>query len=180
MTQLARLRTKLCRELAQSERSAMVHGRREARRLGASPPADALNAIAEHAEGQRPRFAHLIARRDQMIGVWVERAVGAAISALRHAFVDRLFDSERSYRATLLGLKHGLDIARLLRDVAVHEHDMPLVRFCDELLLERQCLIERAEQALAWFAERPELALASGLRLPFGSPPSLPDVVASP
>jgi hypothetical protein len=33
--------------------------------------------------------------------------------------VYRFVDAERSYRATLLGLRHGVDVARLLREVIV-------------------------------------------------------------
>ena len=164
MEDLHKLCTKLCRELAQSEHSATVHTRREARRLGDILPAHALLAIAEHADELRPRFEALLAKRG-VKGKSIGRAVGAVFSAMRHAIGDRLIDAERSYRGTLLGVRHGIDTTRLLREVALRERDTNLVRFCDELLLERVALIERAEQALAWFAEQPTRAVRSGLRL---------------
>src|SRR5689334_1449860 len=109
MQDLQKLYDKLCRELAQSEQSASTHPRREAKRLGDTAPAHALLAIATHADELRPRFAALMAKR-QPKGMRVGRAFGRAFSAIRQAFADRLIDAERSYRGTLLGLHHGIDV----------------------------------------------------------------------
>lgn len=170
MSDLQKLRTKLCRELAQSEQSARLHPRREARRLGKVPPAAALRSIADHAEELRPRFDALM-REDQPVGLRVGRWVGQLFSALRHGLFDRMIDTERSFRGTLLGLRHGIDTTRLLREVATRLGDVYLVAFCDELLARRLPLIARAEATLSWFAEQPARALQSGLRqaLPTGS-----------
>jgi len=164
MKDLHKLHAKLCRELAQSEHSARTHSLREARRLGDSPPARALRAIAGHAASKRARLEVVMERRGQRIGLRLGRAVGAMFSALRHAIFDRMIDTERSYRGTLLGLYHGVDVMRLLRAVAAREGDLYLMAFCDEVLGERLALLERAERALSWFAERPALALRSGLQ----------------
>lgn len=161
---LEKLYAKLCRELAQSEQSAMVHPKREARRLGDVAPAHALLAIAKHAEDIKPRFDSLMVKR-QPNGMKIGRAVGSLFSTIRQAIADRLIDAERSFRGTMLGVRHGLDCARLLREVALRAHDTHLVKFCDELIVERQGLIEGAEQALAWFADQPERAIRSGMRL---------------
>jgi hypothetical protein len=163
MTDLLRLRRKLCRELAQSEHDARVHTRREARRLAQTPPALALRAIAAHADALQPRFAALVSR-DQPIGLALGRTVGAMFSGVRHALFDRVIDRERSYRATLLGLYHGLDTARLLREVCARAGDVYLARFCDELVSERGVLLEQAQHALAWFADTPRVALRWGAR----------------
>ncbi len=165
---LRRLREKLCRELAQSEHSAIVHPRREAKRLGDVPPAHAFLAIADHAERSRARLCELIGDA-QGVGLKVAKAVGELFSVLRHAVFDRTIDVERSYRGTLLGVRHGIDTTRLLREVALLQGDAALVRYCDELLVERCGLLEQAEQALAYFAEHPALALASGARLAIGA-----------
>ncbi len=170
MSDLDKLRTKLCRELAQSEQSARVHPVREARRLGNVPPAAALRAIAGHAAQLRPRFEALV-QRDRLGGFGVARAVGKLFSALRHAVFDRMIDTERSFRGTLLGLRHGVDTARLLREVARRSGDVYLLAFCDELLAQRLPLIARAEASLAWFAEQPGRALQSGLRAALPSAP---------
>lgn len=164
MQDLHKLCTKLCRELAQSEHSATVHTRREARRLGDVPPAHALLAIAEHAQLLKPRFERLMAKR-KVKGTSIGRAVGQLFSIVRHVIADRVIDAERSYRGTLLGVRHGIDATRLLREVALREGDVNLGKFCDELLLDRVALIERAEQELAWFADEPSRAIRSGLRL---------------
>jgi hypothetical protein len=164
MQDLEKLYSKLCRELAQSEQSASVHPRREAKRLGDTPPAHALLAIANHADELRPRFEALMSKR-QPKGIKIGRAFGRAFSVIRHAFADRLIDAERSYRGTLLGLQHGIGVTRLLREVSLRAHDTHLVKFCDELLVERGGLIEGVEQALGWFAEEPGRAIRSGARL---------------
>lgn len=163
MNELARLHRKLCRELSQSEHSAIVHTRREAHRLGDVAPAHALLAIAEHAAAVRPRFDALVAKRQPMRGIRLGETVGEIFSVLRHALFDRLIDAERSYRGTLLGCRHGVDCVRLLREVAVRERDTTMVRFCDDWLGERLGLLARAEQALAYFADQPARALKSGL-----------------
>ena len=163
MTDLQKLREKLCRELAQSEHSAEVQPRREARQLGDTPPAAALTAISEHAAEMKPRFDNVISgRRATRRGVRIARAVGEMFSTLRRAVFDRLIDTERSYRGTLLGVDHGIDVVRMLRAVAIREADAPLVELCEDWLTTRIALVEQAQLALDWFAARPELALASG------------------
>lgn len=142
----------------------MVHPAREASRLGKVPPADALRAIAAHAEHLRPRLDALLIPR-QPLGMRAGRWVGRTFSAVRHFFIDRLLSSERSYRATLLGLLHGLDTARLLREVAHRCEEIRLFRFCDDLIARREPLVREAERALSWFAVHPDTALTSGARL---------------
>ena len=163
MDELSKLRAKLCRELAQSEHSADVHTRREARRLGDVPPARALLALGQHAREQRPRFESLVEKRQPRRGLQIAKAVGELFSVLRHMIGDRIIDTERSYRGTLLGFRHGVDITRLLREVAIRLGDERLRMFCDEWLEQRVELIHAAERELAWFADVPHRALKSGL-----------------
>jgi hypothetical protein len=174
-TELKRLREKLCRELAQSEHDAVIQTTREASRLNMCPPAEKLRAIAAHAEHLRPRLDALMVP-DQPVGIRVGRVVGEVFSGLRHFLFDRLLSTERSYRATLLGLRHGIDVAWLLRDVARREEHIRLFRFCDDLIAEREVLVREAERALVWFAEHPQIALASGARIALGSGASAPSV----
>ncbi|MDX2090676.1 MAG: hypothetical protein SFX73_22645 [Kofleriaceae bacterium] len=164
MDELTRLKHKLGRELAQTERSAMQHCRREAGRLRGGRAADAMFAIAAHAEAQWPRLEALRVRR-QPKGFRLGSLVGRTFSLLRFAIADRLIDLERSYRATLLGVHHGVGVVRLLAEVALRDNDHRLHGFCEEWLATRRPLIEEAEASLAWFAERPQRALRSGLRL---------------
>lgn len=163
MDELQKLRAKLCRELAQSEQSADVHTRREARRLGDVPPARALLALGEHARAMRPRFDSLVGRRQPESGLQIARAVGEVFSALRNVLFDRLIDTERSYRGTLLGFRHGLDAAHLLRECTARLGEERLRQFCDEWIEQRLALVHDAERALAWFADVPHRALKSGL-----------------
>jgi hypothetical protein len=111
----------------------------------------------------RPRFDAVIpGRRTGHRGVALARAVGEMFSTLRRAVLDRLIDAERSYRGTLLGVDHGIDVVRMLRAVAIREADQPLVELCEDWLTTRIALVEEAQRALDWFATRPELALQSG------------------
>ncbi len=146
---LRRLYCKLTRELAQSERSAFLHTRREARRLGDTPPARALRAVGAHAAASRRRFDALV--ESQPIGAMLGRRFGELFSVLRNLVFDRILDVERSYRGTLLGFHH--------------------VAFCDAWLEERRALVENAERELRWFADLPRRAIHSGLHAAFEGAP---------
>lgn len=147
----------LFRELFQSERSAMKHPRREAERLGGGPPAQALEAVTDHAKRV---FAELCATA-RTSNVPVSRAgmaIGSLFSIARHFVLDRAVDAERSYRATLLGIRHGVDVVKLVRKIADASGRVELAGFCTRWLEEREPLIERVESAMGWFAEHPQRA----------------------
>jgi hypothetical protein len=147
----------LFRELFQSERSAMKHPRREAERLGGGPPAHALTAVSDHAKGI---FADLcaIARATDVPVSRAGMAVGSLLSIARHVVLDRAVDAERSYRATLLGMRHGVDLMKLIRKVADASGRVELAGFCTRWLEEREPLVDRVESAMGWFAEHPQRA----------------------
>jgi hypothetical protein len=155
-----KLRDKLCRELAQSEHDAIVHCVREARRYGRQPPGQILRAVADHARQIRPALGRVWGDGPPL-GIRAGQAVGEAFSALRHLATDWIIDAERSYRATLLGLRHGLDAARLLREVLVQQQDRDAQRVCDELIAGRGELLTGVEDRLRWFAAHPDVALRS-------------------
>src|SRR4051812_3408220 len=165
MDELRKLKEKLCRELSQSEHSAVVQTRREARRLGDIPPAHALLQISAQARAIRPRLDALIAgRRATVRGVEIGKVVGELFSMLRHYLFDRMIDTERSYRGTLLGLDHGIDIVRMLAAICERDGDEHLAVFCEEWLATRIALVEGARACLAWFTAQPAFALQSGMR----------------
>lgn len=155
-----KLREKLCRELAQGEHDAIVHCAREARRYGRQPPGQILRAVADHARRVRPTLARVWGDH-QPLGTRAGQAVGEAFSTLRHLAIDWIIDAERSYRATLLGLRHGLDVARLLRELLVQQQDDDALRVCDALIVGRSELLKGVEERLRWFAEHPDVALRS-------------------
>jgi hypothetical protein len=161
---LQTLRDKLVRELAQTEQSAAVHCEREARRYHGHPPGQALRAISKHAIAMRRELLFL-ADLKQPFGARLGRTLGEALSALRQLAIDRVVDAERSYRATLLGVRHGVDVARLLREVFVQQQDAGSARSCDLLLGERVRLVEEAERVLGWFARNPAQAVRSATTL---------------
>src|SRR4029453_13238434 len=105
-----RLLEKLAREIARHEAQAIEHPLREARRIGEAPPVFALREVADHAEGMRARFAHVLESHE----ISALRN-SATLSTLLHIVVDRVLDPERSYRTALLDLQHRIDVARLLR-----------------------------------------------------------------
>jgi hypothetical protein len=155
----AQLRTSLLQELMQSERSAQLHCVREASRLGDSAPARALRACAQHAE--RVNVEVREAARQMRVadeGV-LGKTVGRLLSAARSVVVDRIVDEERSYRGTLAGLRHGVDVVRMLQHVADASGEVELAGFCTRWLAEREVLVDSVAHAMTWFALHPQVAV---------------------
>jgi len=145
-----RLLDKLLRELQRSETQAIEHPSREGRRLGETAPVLALREVALHAQQLRPRLVHALDGHALVPG-----RVSATFSTLRQLVVGRVYDAERSFRGALLDLRHGVDVVRVLRDVARLEELFALIRWCDDWLAARRTLVARVEAQLAWFAEQP-------------------------
>jgi hypothetical protein len=148
----------MMREFFQTETSAVLHCRREAERLGEAPPSRALLKIAEQAElflKELPRVAEANDLPKSPGGT----AVGAFFSEARDKVFDRLIRTERSYRGTMLGVRHGVDLVQLLGPAA-REAAMPeLSAFCERWLEARRPLVAELERELAWFANHPTLAM---------------------
>jgi hypothetical protein len=157
-----KLLSSLARELFQTEQSAATHCRREAHRLGSCPPAWALLAVAEHATEVLDALPAVAERHGMPVSAG-GRIVGKVFSAVRHLFADRVIEAERSYRGTLLGIRHGVDVMRLLEHVAMVLNDAELANWCEDWLDTRNDLVARVEEGLAWFARHPEEATRSGV-----------------
>jgi len=147
-----RLLEKLAREIARHEAQAIDHPLREARRIGDAPPVAALRDVADHAERMRARFEHVL---DGHAITAVRN--GATLSTLRHIVVDRVLDAERSYRTALLDLSHGVDVVRLLRDLARMDIAFGVIRWCDDWLAVRKRLVASVEAQLGWFASEADV-----------------------
>ncbi|MDB4991113.1 MAG: hypothetical protein JWN04_6291 [Myxococcaceae bacterium] len=147
----------LTRELFQTETSASQHCTREAKRLGSTAPALALRAVAEHAEAVLRELPALAERNNLPVSKGGNLA-GHMFSELRDKLFDRLIDCERSYRGTLLGCRHGLDVVRTLGHLAASVGNLELDAFCTRWLNTRTVLVERVEDELAWFAQHPDQA----------------------
>jgi hypothetical protein len=146
-------------ELWQTETSASQHCRREARRLGDTPPARALVATAEHADAALAEMRNLeVVQTGAKPGIGV--LVGKFFSDVRESVADRMLTSERSYRGTLLGMRHGVDVVKLMLESARKEGRDELVQFFERWLQRRVPLVEAAANELRWFAERADQALA--------------------
>lgn len=144
-----RLVEKLLREIARAETQAIEHAPREARRLGATPPVAALQDIANHAASMQTRIAGVLRAYDMVVA---RPSFGTTLASLRNLVVDRVHDSERAFRAALLELRHGVDVVKLLREVAHTEELFGVIRWCDDWLVVRRPLVARVEAQLTWFA----------------------------
>lgn len=155
----------LAHELFQTETSAARHCRREARRLGDEPPAQPLLSVAEHADAVLRELPGLAARNGMPVS-GAGKLLGALFSETRQRIADHLIEAERSYRGTLLGMRHGVDLVRLLRHVAEVAGATEVVTFCERWLSTREPLIAETEQQLAWFATHSERASELARPLP--------------
>jgi hypothetical protein len=150
-TDRRRLLEKLLRELMRSEAQAIEHPPREARRIGESPPVIALRDVAVHALAMRPRLKLVLDGHELSSG---RGGISATLSTLRQIVSDRIHDGERAYRSALLDLRHGVDVVRILREVARLEDLFALIRWCDDWLPARRTLVARVEAQLGWFADQ--------------------------
>ncbi|HEX5656512.1 MAG TPA: hypothetical protein VFX59_04925 [Polyangiales bacterium] len=148
----------LTREVFQTETSAARHSRREAERYGDAPPAAALRAVAVHAERVLTELPG-IAERNELVVSKGGIFVGELFSQGRDKFADLLIDSERSYRGTLLGMRHGVDVFRLLQEFADVANNYELRDFAKAWLEERLPLVQRVDHELRWFAENPDVSV---------------------
>jgi hypothetical protein len=153
----------LSHELYQTEQSACDHPIVEAKRLGDVPPAAALRAVAEHAAAALPELKPLLSREDRPTP-GLGRTIGAAFSFVRDHAADLLLSSEKSYRGTLIGMRHGVDLVELVLDVAEAQGEPELADWCRRWLDNRRPLVEAAARELAWFAANPEAATAAAKR----------------
>jgi hypothetical protein len=144
-----RLVDKLVRELVRAEAQALEHPLRESRRIGESPPVTALREVAGHALAMKPRLAQALEGHDLVSS---RRGISTTLSTLRQLVTDRIHDSERAYRTSLLDLRHCIEVVRVLRDVARLEQLFAVIRWCDDWLPARRTLVARVEAQLAWFA----------------------------
>lgn len=145
-------------ELFQTEESARVHPQREAKRLGPSSPATAMLAVAGHAAAAQQRFRELAEARGHHAAEG-GAAIGRLFSAIRTFGSDLFLSREKSYRATILGVRHGVGVVALLEDAAIASGDQELADACADWLTARRPLADALEQELSWFADHPDLAL---------------------
>ncbi len=152
---------KLGRELFQTETSAMTQASREAGRLLGTPLADTLLRLATHARESLvvlpPSFRDDERRR-------VGQLPGKIFSMIRQVIVDRLVDRERSYRGTLLGFHHGIDLVRLILPLPATQGEFEFQTWCMRWLEVREELVEMATLQLDWFAMHPKEAVEPGTR----------------
>lgn len=150
-TDRRRLLDKLLREFVRSEAQAVEHAPREARRIGEAAPVQALRDIAAHALSMRSRLEHTLEGHSLTIA---RGGISATLATLRQLVSERIHDSERAYRSALLDLRHGVDIMRVVREIARLEELFALIRWCDDWLATRRTLVARVEAQLAWFADQ--------------------------
>ncbi|MBL0214472.1 MAG: hypothetical protein IPQ07_11350 [Myxococcales bacterium] len=156
-----RLLQKLIREAGRAEVAVHEHLVRERKRLGAAPPVVALEAVADHALAMQGRFASMLDGHE--LAPQLRSGVGTTLVTLGHLVVDRVIDPERAFRTVLVDLRHGVEVVKLLREVARNEIMFGMIRWCDDWLGARRTLVARVEAQLGWFADRARLALLPAL-----------------
>lgn len=152
---------KLGRELFQTETSAMEHASREAGRLLGTPLADILLRMATHARESLVVLPPSFQDRERLR---VGQMPGKIFSLIRRVVIDRLVDRERSYRGTLLGFHHGVDLVRLMLPLASTRGEFEFEAWCVQWLEVREELLEQATLQLEWFATHPRQAIEPGTR----------------
>lgn len=166
---------RLFAELLSAERSAERDPARRAAALGEGAPSRALRAVCQHAASVRGEIAELARERD-LIAEPVPEAGGGALAGAR-AILARAArrgrrpaaaaeDAERGYRASLLALRHGVDLVKTIRATAEAADDGELAAWCTEWLAVREPLVEDVCEQLAWFGWHPERALHDGSSSP--------------
>jgi hypothetical protein len=148
----------LSHELWQTEVSASQHCKREAERLGDTPPARAMLQAALHADAVLEELPKLAFERQTPLG-GVGAALGKIFSEVRDTVADKLLTSERSYRGTLLGLRHGVDLVQLMAAAVDDTNNRELRDFCERWLQRRTSLVDSVAAQLRWFAGQSEQAL---------------------
>jgi len=156
----SKLLSRLFAELCQTEQSAYQHPRIEAQRLGDVPPARAMLAVSQHAELALGELKQLAQAESLPIQAAVGRRIGMLFSMLRKA-LDFMLDREKSYRATLLGMHHGVDLVILVAAAARADERWELARWCERWLTARRPLVDSVASDLSWFATHPRDALDS-------------------
>jgi len=154
-----RLLASLCRELLMAERAVARSCPREAERLGSSPPAVVLRAVAGHATDAAIELALLRDACDIPLLSLPERVV-LFLSRARGSVLDRLLPKQLTYRARLAELHRGVDTVRLLRSTARVTGYLEIADWCDSWLGVRGPLLELSGEELSWFAENPARAMA--------------------
>lgn len=157
LNQLDKLLHNVVHEVFQTETSALRHCQREAERLGATAPGRAMMAISEHAAGVLDALAPVCRREELPVSVGGS-AAGVFLSEMRDKVLDRLIQSERSYRGTLMGLHHGIDLMKLVMLASEASGKSSLIDLCAEWIPARTALVQRAVEELSWFVTHPERA----------------------
>jgi len=148
-TERLELPRSLAWELYQTEASARRHCQRESRRLPDTPPGRAMEVVSRHAAATLRVLPDVVGGRG-FVADQAGRVLGTSFSLLRR-ITDPLLGRERSYRMTVLGIHHGIDTVRIIRNLAIDAGDDHLAAWCDAWLDTRLRLLQNAELALLWF-----------------------------
>ncbi|MBL8949496.1 MAG: hypothetical protein JNK82_01875 [Myxococcaceae bacterium] len=152
----------LARELYQVEVSAAMHAGREAVRFEGSAPGTAMLDVSRHADRVLDAIGKMFETRDIRVNGLVGAAAGMAFSLVRKAGLDFIMGPERSYRFTLLGLRHGIDLVYELKLLADQLGDDQLAGFCRTWLEQRVPAVTAVERQLVWFVTHTDRALVAG------------------
>lgn len=141
----------LAHEVFQTETSASRHCRREAERYKDTPVEQALMAVTRHADLALREFKNL-AELEELPTSVPGGVLGETFSLVRDFFADRTIEAERSYRGTLLGIRHGVDVVHMVEHVAAAAGREALAKWARDWRRARTPLAFAVEEQLAWFA----------------------------
>jgi hypothetical protein len=157
LNQLDKLLHNVVHEVFQTETSAVRHCQREAERLASTGPGRAMIAISGHASQVLEALGPVCRREGLPVSVGGSTA-GVLLSEMRDKVLDRLIQSERSYRGTLMGLHHGIDLMKLVTLAAEASGKSSLLELCSNWIPARTALVQVAVEELSWFVMHPERA----------------------
>jgi len=141
------------RELLRTEAWMRLHCQRETERLGSVPPAEPLRAAGHHADAAVKYMMAHTARVDFPLNV-ASTVAGLIASSASTFVLDRVLSSEQAYRSTLLSMKRGVDLVKMMNQLAQRSGELELIEWTDSWLRLREAYLQQAEAQLGWFADK--------------------------
>lgn len=139
-----------------------------------TPPAAALLAVAQHADVALRELDQL-AQEHKLPRSSFGVLLGNLFSETRERLADRLIEGERSYRGTLLGMRHGVDVVHMVELTAREAGSDSLANWAATWLQRREPLVRDVERQLAWYATHADRALARATSKRARAPVASPD-----
>jgi hypothetical protein len=159
--QRERLSPSLLAELYELEEDAYRLSIREAKRIRSGPPANALRAVAAHANETLEELPAVARVRHVRLGSAGALALDT-FRRMRDVVMDQIVDHEHAYRSALTALHRSIDLVHLVQAAASDEGDDALATWCRGWLRGREELVSDVANELEWFGRHPFFSRLSG------------------